>query len=203
MSTIAHLLEGIALSRVEAGENHLRISVFSETQGLQTVLFRKGRKNQSNDLPDLFDELELSLAPPRSTGFRFVREYRVITKRRTIAHGHQRFQVASDLANLFLKNGQHLLEPKPFAGLLHSALAALCKGGNPQVVYFKALFVFARSEGLPVKEAWLSDLSKVDQVRTRSILSCPVEYQEDDASSISVLIASLRSWLNAETELRC
>jgi recombinational DNA repair protein (RecF pathway) len=203
MSTIAHLLEGIALSRVEAGENHLRISVFSETQGLQTVLFGKGRKNQANDLPDLFDELELSLAPARSTGFRFVREYRVIAKRRALAHDHKRFQVASDLASLFLENGQHLLEPKPFADLLHSALSALCKGGNPQVVYFKSLFVFARSEGLPVKEAWLSDLSKGDQVRARSILSLTVDAQDDGGSSLCMLIDSLRSWLNAETELRC
>jgi len=33
-------LEGIALSLEETGENHLRISVFSEAQGLQMVLFR-------------------------------------------------------------------------------------------------------------------------------------------------------------------
>jgi len=203
MSTIAHSLEGIALNRVETGENHLRISVFSESLGLQTVLFRKGRRNQANDLPDLFDELELSLAPARSTGFRFVREYRVITKKRELAHDHRRFQVASDLARLFLENGQHLLEPKPFADLLHSALSALCKGGNPQTVYFKALFLFAQKEGLPVKESWLSDLTTAEQTHVRTILRRPVDSQEEELSTLCILVDSLRLWLNAETELRC
>ena len=203
MSTIAHSLEGIALNRVETGENHLRISVFSESLGLQTVLFRKDRRNQANDLPDLFDELELSLAPARSTGFRFVREYRVITKKRELAHDHRRFQVASDLARLFLENGQHLLEPKPFADLLHSALSALCKGGNPQVVYFKALFLFAQKEGLPVKESWLSDLTTAEQTHVRTILRRPVDSQEEELSTLCILVDSLRLWLNAETELRC
>ena len=203
MSTIAHSLEGIALSRVEAGENHLRISVFSETLGLQTVLFRKDRRNRANDLPDLFDEIELSLAPPRSSGFRFVREYRVIAKKRELAHDHRRFQVASDLALLFLENGQHLLEPKPFSDLLRSALSALCKGGNPQVVYFKALFLFAREEGLPVKESWLSDLAKDERTRVRTILRRPVDSQEEELSTLCILVDSLRLWLNAETELRC
>ena len=203
MSTIAHSLEGIALNRVETGENHLRISVFSESLGLQTVLFRKGRRNQANDLPDLFDELELSLAPARSTGFRFVREYRVITKKRELAHDHRRFQVASDLARLFLENGQHLLEPKPFADLLQSALSALCKGGNPQTVYFKALFLFAQKEGLPVKESWLSDLTTAEQTHVRTILRRPVDSQEEELSTLCILVDSLRLWLNAETELRC
>ena len=203
MSTNAHSLEGIALSRVETGENHLRISVFSETLGLQTVLFRKDRRTRANDSPDLFDEIELSLAPARSSGFRFVREYRVIAKKRELAHDHRRFQVASDLARLFLENGQHLLEPKPFADLLHSALSALCKGGDPQVVYFKALFLFARKEGLPVKESWLSDLTKDERTRVHSILNQPVDTQDGDLSTLCDLVDSLRLWLNSETELRC
>ena len=203
MSTIAHSLEGIALSRAEAGENHLRINIFSGTEGLQAVLFRKDRKNRANDAPDLFDEIELSLTPARSTGLPFVRECRVIAQRRELAHDHKRFQVASDLARLFLENGQHLLEPKPFADLLNFALLALCKGGNPQVIYFKALFVFAQREGLPVKESWLSGLTKDEQTHVRSILRQPVESQEKELSSLCMLMDSLRAWLNAETELRC
>mgnify|MGYP001156693668 FL=1 len=196
-------LEGIALSLEETGENHLRISVFSEAQGLQMVLFRKARKNTANDRPDLFDEVEFSLAPPRSTGLRFVNEFRLVAKRRELAKDHKRFQVAADLARLFLQNGQHLLEPKPFAALLHSSLAALCHGGNPQVVYFKALFVFARTEGLPVKESWLSDLSTGDKNQARSVLGQPVSDLEGDLPFLCTLVDSLRSWLNAETELRC
>jgi len=203
MSTNAHSLEGIALSRVETGENHLRISVFSEILGLQTVLFRKNRRPRANDSPDLFDEIELSLAPARSSGFRFVRECRVIAKKRELAHDHRRFQVASDIARLFLENGQHLIEPKPFADLLHSALSALCKGGNPQVVYFKALFLFAREEGLPVKESWLSDLTRERRMRARAVLSQPVDVQDGDLSNLCALVDSLRLWLNSETELRC
>jgi hypothetical protein len=198
----AQTIEGIVLSRVETGENHLRLSVFCGSEGLQVALLRKSR-GKSPSPPDLFDQAELVLQTTQTTGLPFIRESRVLAKRRELALRHSRFKVASDLALLYLHNGRHLLEPKPLFNLLEIALSTLCEGGNPEGVFFKALFLFARNEGLPVKESWLPGLTKSDRSIARFALDHPVGVEGKASSELVSLIESLRLWLNSETELRC
>ena len=127
----------------------MRLSVFSPSQGLQLALLRKSRGKSAVPPPDLFDQVELHLQIRQSSGLPFIKEHRVLQKRRGLAMQHHRFQSASDLALLYLDNGRHLLEPKPSARLLEKALASLCEGGNPQVVFFKTLFVLQKTKGIP------------------------------------------------------
>ena len=202
MATPAQTIEGIVLSRVETGENHLRVSVFCGSEGLQVALLRK-RGGKSSPLPDLFDQAELVFEKTQSTGLPFVRESRVLAKRRELAIRHDRFQAASDLALLYLHNGRHLLEPQPLFNLLEIALSVLCEGGHPQAVFFKALFLFAQNEGLPVKESWLPSLAKNDRSIARSVLGHSVGTESKVYDELFPLIESLRLWLNSETELRC
>lgn len=202
MVSPAQTIEGIVLSQVETGENHLRVSVFCGSEGLQVVLLRKGR-GKSPPLPDLFDQVELVFQKTQSTGLPFVRESRVLAKRRELAIRHDRFQAASDLALLYLHNGRLLLEPQPLFNLLEIALSTLCDGGHPQAVFFKALFLFAQNEGLPVKESWLPGLAKNDRSIARSVLGHPVGGESKASAELVPLVESLRLWLNSETELRC
>ena len=203
VSSPPHVLEGTTLSREDAGENHMRLVVFSQADGLRTVLFRKPRHGKGNALPDLFDEVELSLQRSKPPGLPFVKEHQVTAKRRELALDHKRFELASRLARLYLDNGRHLLEPESFASLLASALSSLCRGGATQVVYFKTLFVFARQEGLPVKESWLAGLKKADHSRVKRVLENPVPAEGEEEVLPAALIDSLKDWLNGDTELRC
>jgi len=203
VATEVHTLNGITLSRVETGESHMRLSVFSPSQGLQLALLRKSRGKSAVPPPDLFDQVELHLQIRQSSGLPFIKEHRVLQKRRGLAMQHDRFQSASDLALLYLDNGRHLLEPKPSARLLEKALASLCEGGNPQVVFFKTLFVFAKNEGHPVRESWLPALPALERASALAILGKPVEEQKNPPPALNSLLESLRVWLNSETELRC
>ena len=138
MASPAQTIEGIVLGRVETGENHLRFSVFCGSEGLQVALLRK-RRGKSPSPPDLFDQVELVLEKAQTTGLPFVRESRVLVKRRELALRHDRFQAASDLALLYLDNGRLLLEPQPLFNLLEIALLRLCEGGT-LVLFFSKLF---------------------------------------------------------------
>ena len=160
------------------------------------------QRTRKSPPPDLFDQVDCS-DKASANGLPFVRESRVLAKRRDLALGHDRFQAASDLALLYLNNGRLLLEPQPLYNLLEIALLRLCEGGHPDSVFFKALFLFARNEGLPVKESWLPGLAKRDQSIARSVLTQPVGTECKVSSEIVPLVESLRLWLNSETELRC
>ena len=147
MASPAQTIEGIVLGRVETGENHLRFSVFCGSEGLQVALLRK-RRGKSPSPPDLFDQVELVLEKAQTTGLPFVRESRVLAKRRELALRHDRFQAASDLALLYLNNGRLLLEPQPLFNLLEIALLRLCEGGT-LVRFFSKLFFFCSKRGSP------------------------------------------------------
>ena len=163
MASPSHSIEGIVLGRVETGENHWRFSLFCGSEGLQVALLRK-RRVKSPSPPDLFDQVELVLDKASANGLPFVRESRVLAKRRDLALGHDRFQAASDLALLYLNNGRLLLEPQPLYNLLEIALLRLCEG-DPRSVFFKALFLLletrAPGQEKPGFRAWRKGINRL------------------------------------------
>ena len=194
---------GTLLNRIETGENHLRLMVFSSAQGLQPALLRKIRKKGSPSHPDLFDEVELALQVTKTSGMPFVKEHRVLNKRTELSSSHTLFSAASGIARFYLDNGAHLLEPEKFSFLLDSSLHALMKGGEPLVVRFKMLYVFAKEEGYPVKQSWLVGLSKKELEFAQSVLFQRVSEQSPEMEKLESSLNSLENWLEAETELVC
>ena len=83
MASPAQTIEGIVLGRVETGENHLRFSVFCESEGFASGSLAK---EEGNHLPlrIFFDQVELVLEKAQTTGLPFVRESRVLAKRRRV-----------------------------------------------------------------------------------------------------------------------
>ena len=201
MSESALTLSGIVLNQVETGERHLRTTLFSSHDGLQSILLRKSRTTNSNGLPDLFDDVECSLQGRMQKGIPFVRELFIRAKRMHLSQDHRRFLSACSIAKFFLKNGDHLSEPDRYAKVLNSALDALMRDGDGKAVLFKTYFVFARDEGHPVKESWLSDLSSADRALARDILSREVLSSGSYSPRLDHVLSSLVGWLNAETEL--
>lgn len=204
MPTPVQNLEGTILNRVEAGESHLRIFLFSGKKGLQIVLFRRSKKSNSLPPPDLFDDVEfVANASKVGSGLPFVKDFQIIKKRPEIAYNHNRFYVASTLARLYLDNGSHLQDTIPFAQLLIRSLGALHEGFDPPCVLFKTIFQFGRLEGLPVKEDWLANLNHKEQMEAVFRLNTKLAEQEPQKDLVMALVHSLQGWLNAETELRC
>ena len=204
MPSPVQALEGTILDRVETGESHLRISLFSGRNGLRVVLFRLSKKVRSQPPPDLFDEVELvTRHSSDGQGLPFVKDFQILSKRSEIAHNHFRFQVASSLARLFLDNGSHLQDTLRFGTLFIRSLTALQKGLDPTLIWFKTLFEFGRLEGLPVKQDWLANLEQKEKELATFVLITSLAKQDPKKELVLNLIHSLRAWLNSETELRC
>ena len=154
-------------------------------------------------LTDLVDDLDCSLSYSSKGGeIGFIKEWRVLSKRSYLGQDHRVFLAASEMALLFLENARHLLEPKPFYDLLLKCLNAL-QSGHPTVVKIKTLFVFAETEGLPVRQAWLPELSDSLKDQTKLILSTPTSDLVELPDSSHEILKSLSLWLNSETEIKC
>lgn len=202
MSFPAFEVKGVLLSQEETGENFLRISIFSEV-GLQRCLLRKANKKKLFSPPDLFDDLEVILKPASAGGLPFVKEYIVHSKRRQLGTNFEKFEAAGLLSRFYLANGEHLLDSSVFYKILRSALSALVDEMDPSTVLFKALFVFASKEGLPVKEAWLQSQKQTIRKQVIELVERPVAKSPHLAVYSSEWLSSLRNWLRAESELIC
>lgn len=195
-------MRGIVLNQEATGENFVRLSVFCKT-GLHRCLLRKVRKVLSISPPDLFDEVEITLQSPAKQGLPFVKEYRILKKRMSLAYDRQCFEAAGFLARFYLANGEHLLESPRFFQILQNAFGSLIDHGHPSTVLLKTLFLFSREEGLPVKESWFAGLSAESASLAHSVLILPVKDSVMLQEQVPPLFDSLCQWLRSETELRC
>ena len=202
MSFPAFEVKGVLLSQEETGENFLRISIFSEV-GLQRCLLRKAHKKKLFSPPDLFDDVEVMLKAASGRGLPFVQEYVVHSKRRQLGTNFEKFEAAGILSRFYLANGEHLLDCSVFYKILRSALSALVDEMDPSTVLFKALFIFASKEGLPVKEAWLQSQTETMRKQVIELVERPLAKSPHLAIYSSEWLYSLKNWLRAESELIC
>jgi hypothetical protein len=202
MSFPAFEVKGVLLSQEETGENFLRISIFSEV-GLQRCLLRKANKKKLFSPPDLFDDVEVILKAASGRGLPFVQEYVVHSKRRQLGTNFEKFEAAGILSRFYLSNGEHLLDCSVFYKILRSALSALVDEMDPSTVLFKALFIFASKEGLPVKEAWLQSQKETIRKQVIELVERPLAKSPHLAIYSSEWLSSLKNWLRAESELIC
>ena len=199
-------IRGIVLNKVPTGENHLRYTFLSSTLGLQSALFRVRTKNGTPPAPDFFDLVELSIRhSTKGSILPFAKESEclVLSKRSELGTNHNRFVAASRISRLFLDNGIHLFEPSSTFSLLENSLDALIGGGDTTIIHLKTLFVFARGEGHPVKQAWFMRLDPYMREGARIILENPVSKLGTGPVQSAGLLKSLTRWLNSETEFIC
>ena len=195
-------IRGVVLNREETGENFIRLTLFC-SNGLRRCLLRKVRKLSAISPPDLFDETEIALQPNNSQGLSFIKEHQVLQKRMSLAFDRERFDAAGFLARFYIDNGEHLLDSIQFFRILQDALTSLIDHGHPPTVLVKTLFLFAREEGLPVKESWFSGLSVEFAKVAQAILRLPVKESISLHDQAPLILESLCHWLRSETELRC
>jgi len=204
MSGKHELLEGIVLDRLETGETHLRISLYSPNVGLRLALLRLRKGNLSHPPPDIFDDVEISMnRRVDSNSISFIKDFQILNKRTALAFSHKCFYYASKVARLFLDNGSLIQDTVPTYQLIISSMEAFQKGLRPDLVWIKTLFRLGRAEGFAVKEDWLSNLKKTEQEFAVNVLSKTVNTQDPSPNSVKELTHSLSVWLDSETELNC
>ncbi len=186
---------GIVLQIEEKGESFWSVAFFSGESGLEYFLFRRSKRKSR---PDLFDTAQVRFGLPKQAGPRFAEDYRVLLRRTAIGKSFSRVRIASRFANVLRKNGQHLAEPAAILPICDRFFNAVSEGVDLSASYLKALYLFASTEGLPLKEDWAGSLPALSVKDLGEVLKTPLGEQRLSEEKIFALSRSLENWLTGE-----
>jgi len=198
--------------RPSGSDSFEQLTVFSEADGVLHCLARQARSPASaarkRSSPrgegslDLFDEAELWLESSNQGRTWFVKEHRHVARHDGIGRSYEALQAASAVAALVRGNPVPADSQSSVAALLRQSFTALDQGARPDLVWLKALFCFARDEGLPVKQQWWAHLPGAQKELAAGILNQPIAGQQPEPAAVARLTRHLEDWLRAETEIR-
>lgn len=194
-------LTGIVLKRETSGEMYYRINLISPEHGQLLVMMRRPKRNIRTSLPDLFDAIEVVLERKTEDSIGFVKELTILQRRRGLAKSFIALELACEWSAILLKNLPRHLEVKDDYELLARGLDAWEKRQNPEAVFFKCLFVYARREGYAVKTDWFENLPHHERVAVASILNTPVARLEIEPAEVRKYTDALKHYIQYHTDL--
>jgi len=199
-SESAHVL---VLAGAPGSERFENWDLFCPERGLLKVLRRvvTGKKTPPKPRPDLFDTGEAVIRPGAGNSW-FLEDYAPRLRRAQLAHPYARLAAASHWAKLLRDNLTHLEEVAPLFALSERVFDSLQDGHAPEAVLLKSLYAWARDEGHPVREAWLTSLPRETQEQVVTILQTPLAELDEAAVADAVsLRENLQAYLLTETEM--
>ncbi len=202
MPAIIQQLEGVVVSRQAAREKVVPLSVFSAEQGL-VLAYLRTHSASKNPLPpiDLFDEVELVLNSSNQGRTWFVKEAVILRRRAEIGHSYPSLKWASRFTGMIARNSVPEEGRAQVRRLLSQALGSFAVStNNPEIVYLKSLYSFARDEGYPVRQHWLETLSGVHKEEAERLLRTPLAELTPEENA-SRLIPRLENFLRDQTEI--
>ena len=197
--------EALILAREDAGENHLKLRLLCQESGLVLGMQRQSRsgKTSKNPIPDLFDLIQVTLNLPKTggTGLYFMGECHIIRRHPGLGKQYSRLKAAGDYARLLIRNAAHLEDHDRLFTRTCRFFEILEQTDLPQVAFLKALFLFLREEGYPLKEDWWNRLPPPARSRTTHYLNDPLDKIEVTAPSPDSILDSLVHWTRAHTDI--
>jgi len=182
-------------------DNFEQLALFGGEHGLLPALQRISKKAAASPA-DLLDEAEFSLESRNEGRTWFVREHRLLHRPAAIGASYAALRCASAIGQLVRQN-PIAEETRPLVvELLRQSFAALAAGHRPDLVWLKALYCFARDEGLPVKQQWWPRLADADRAAASQILTQPLAGQSPAPTTVARLVQRLENWIAAETDIR-
>lgn len=203
MAGVTVASEAILLTRRDSGEKGQLLTFLSPTHGILLAFKRRATSRGRQPIPDLFDEVSLTLEKGREGGdLWFVTEYVVRSRRSGLGANYESLYYACRFGVLL---SRHLFPPEEgplWYEQLRQALDAWQTGLRPEAAYFKSIYLFARRQGIPVKEDWLNSLEASDADRVREILRRPLAGQTVPAATVKRLVTAFESYLHHSHEIR-
>lgn len=195
--------DAFVLLRRPPGDSFQTCTMFSAGHGNLLVLQRlpgKSKDNRSAPL-DLFDEAALELESSNQGRTWFLRGARLLTRFTGIGRSYDALRLASAFAALIARNAVPEESRAAVADLLRQVFNAFGDSSRADIVYFKAVYCFARDEGHPLKQHWLPTLPAADRTRVTQLLNRPLTEQTTAPDEVADLQARLDAWLRGYTEL--
>ena len=192
------------LTREPSGESMQRLRLFTERLGILTVYRRQSRRQAGAPVaPDLFDRLEAVIETRNEGRTWFLKEYLISRRFPGIGRTYRSLEYASRFASVLMKNPLHADAAAELFIALENALAAWETAAHPEVVYLKALYLYARDEGFAVREDWFRTLPPSRHAAADTLIHRPLAGVSPEALPHAVpLIENLEAWLQTHHDLR-
>lgn len=189
----------VVLDRVTSGDSWMRLTVFSPAEGRLECMQRiTSRPSSAAPMLDLFDHARATLETRNQGRTWFVREALPLRRRTALAASYPALTCACRFSRVIARHPLHEEGRAALAALLDRALDAWEDTARPDAVYFKSLFLLARDEGYPVREAWIRRLPPADRAAADAILRQPVAGQSTPDADTRRLTAALEDYLAHE-----
>jgi recombinational DNA repair protein (RecF pathway) len=193
--------EGLVLAKDQRGEQLFHLRLLTPVDGIRSALVRTARNSPNAQRPpDLWDFISLLDQPNRKGTGIFATVIELKGHHRPIAQRYEALKEASQWSRFLLKHLPEGTHGEAAFTLTRKALGAWCRPVDPVLVHFKALYLYAQTEGFPVREAWLPTLHPTLQTRTIDLLkSKPEELEKNPESPARIPLNNLQIWLEKET----
>jgi hypothetical protein len=191
---------GIVMGRSNTAGGYERIELLTDGEGLLQLMRRPGSSGKNGPSPDLFDLCAVQLEA-RAGGAWFIKEYIVTRRFGGLGERYGALVAASAWSRLVLANAAAVESTALLYNVSLRALDAWEKGAEPSAVRMKALYLFARDEGLPAREEWFANLTASRRSLAAEILKTPLETLDADkvdAAEVAALADSLEKWMCGE-----
>ena len=192
--------EACVLQRLPPAERFQQYQVFSAEHGPLRCLRRIATRTAAAPL-DLFDEADLWLESSSQGRTWFIKETRVRVHHGAIARSYDALRLAAAFTGVIARNPVHEDGWAGLGALLRQTLAAFDAATRPDIVFFKALYCFARDEGYPVKQEWAQGLGPADRAEVAGLLGRPLAEQAAAAPAVARLTRRLEDYLRTHTEI--
>ena len=194
--------DAFVLLRKPPAERFQQYTVMSAVHGPLLCLRRLATKSVSTSVVlDLFDEAALFIESSNQGRTWFLKEARLLVRHDAIGRSYDALRLASVFAAIIARNPVHEESRAGVYALLRQTFAAFGAAARPDIVYFKALYCFARDEGYPVKQEWWQGLPAGDRAAAAELLNQPLAAQTAAAPVVAHLTRHLEDYLRTRTEI--
>ena len=194
--------DAIVLLKRPPGDTFQTCTVFSAEHGNLLIMQRLPKKAGGALAPlDLFDEASLLLESSNQGHAWFVKEARLLKRATGIGQSYENLKHASLFTAILARNQVPEESREPVMQLLRQVLASFAETKRADITHFKALYLFARDEGYPIRQHWFPTLPSADRELARNLLNQPVDGQSAPAEEVARLHQRLAEYLRGHTEI--
>jgi hypothetical protein len=194
MTALTESIRAVVLDRDATAGGFERLALLTEDQGLRNIMRRQSSKMDAGEKPDLFDLCTVTCEARQGRAC-FLREYALERRHGNLGRRYDALESASAWARLILANAPDMDDTSPLFALTLQALEAWERGAMPKLILLKALFVFARNEGLPVREEWLRSLPEKVREQAACAINAAPGCTAPDEAACGELAAGIVRWM--------
>lgn len=183
----------VVLSKDLHGESFTRFNLYTREHGLITALMRKSSGRKSG-MPDLFQTGNATIERKSTEQIAFLTGFEAIVARVRMASTISGFETACRFSRILVMNTRHMEVTQELFDLINRCLDGWEKGGDPNTILLKSLYLLASSEGFPVRQEWYDTLGPNLQRRAADAIFSPLAEQPPGRDSTDIL-QSIEHWL--------